>query len=326
MGRRLGGRRRRRAAPSARRRSPSCSPRCRRARSGRRSGCSTRPRRRAFEEQLELEATTQAELTRTSDFREGVAAFLEKRDASVHGRSRSSAAPGPPRRQRRPQTLAADRRAALGARAAALARARRSGRTLRCPSRSCNWFITLVRGRPSDGRARVDVAVHPLPGARQRLQSTSSRTRIRRSAGWRGTIPGRPRDRAAGAADALEDARCASILVIPAYVFATVLGYVLFLVAFLGCVLRDGDRRATRRASATSAPTASASRRRRSATCCSHRSRTRRSRTRARLLSGRPVRQQLLAERQAELLGLAMDGGVRRRRRVLRLACRDSPP
>ncbi|HVV57902.1 MAG TPA: DUF4389 domain-containing protein [Gaiellaceae bacterium] len=38
-----------------------------------------------FEEQLELEATTQSELTRTHDFREGVAAFLQKRDAEFTG-------------------------------------------------------------------------------------------------------------------------------------------------------------------------------------------------------------------------------------------------
>jgi 2-(1,2-epoxy-1,2-dihydrophenyl)acetyl-CoA isomerase len=39
----------------------------------------------SFADQLELEATTQAELTRTPDFREGVAAFLEKRDAAFTG-------------------------------------------------------------------------------------------------------------------------------------------------------------------------------------------------------------------------------------------------
>jgi 2-(1,2-epoxy-1,2-dihydrophenyl)acetyl-CoA isomerase len=38
-----------------------------------------------FADQLELEAVTQAELTRTADFREGVAAFLEKRDAAFTG-------------------------------------------------------------------------------------------------------------------------------------------------------------------------------------------------------------------------------------------------
>jgi 2-(1,2-epoxy-1,2-dihydrophenyl)acetyl-CoA isomerase len=38
-----------------------------------------------FEQQLELEAVTQAEQTRTDDFREGVAAFLAKRDAEFTG-------------------------------------------------------------------------------------------------------------------------------------------------------------------------------------------------------------------------------------------------
>ena len=39
-----------------------------------------------FEEQLELEAQLQAAATRTEDFKEGVAAFLEKRDARFEGR------------------------------------------------------------------------------------------------------------------------------------------------------------------------------------------------------------------------------------------------
>src|SRR5207249_585289 len=38
-----------------------------------------------FAEQLELEATTQAELTQTHDFGEGVAAFLAKREAEFTG-------------------------------------------------------------------------------------------------------------------------------------------------------------------------------------------------------------------------------------------------
>ena len=39
-----------------------------------------------FEEQLELEAQLQAAATRTEDFKEGVAAFLEKRDPDFQGR------------------------------------------------------------------------------------------------------------------------------------------------------------------------------------------------------------------------------------------------
>jgi 2-(1,2-epoxy-1,2-dihydrophenyl)acetyl-CoA isomerase len=45
-----------------------------------------------FAEQLEFEAVTQADLTQTADFREGVAAFLEKREAAFGGER----APGAP--------------------------------------------------------------------------------------------------------------------------------------------------------------------------------------------------------------------------------------
>ena len=48
-----------------------------------------------FAEQLELEAATQAELTQTPDFREGVAAFLEKREAAFTGAAAVCAASDP---------------------------------------------------------------------------------------------------------------------------------------------------------------------------------------------------------------------------------------
>ena len=41
--------------------------------------------RTSLEEQLELEAQLQAAATRTNDFREGVAAFLEKREPRFEG-------------------------------------------------------------------------------------------------------------------------------------------------------------------------------------------------------------------------------------------------
>ncbi len=95
-----------------------------------------------------------------------------------------------------------------------------------------NWFITLVRGRPSTGvhawasrfiryQAHVNAYVYlvadPYPSFR----------------GW----PGRyPVDLAI--APPTDQVRWKTllriVLVIPAYVFATVLGYVLFIVAFIG--------------------------------------------------------------------------------------------
>lgn len=184
-----------------------------------------------FEEQLELEATTQAGLTQTSDFGEGVAAFLEKRAPAFTGAA--VVAPHPIHlvvtddleRWRLTVALrwllALPHLFVLGV-----------WTYIALPVTIVNWFITLARGRPSAGvhawasrfiryQAHVNAYVYlvadPYPSFR----------------GW----PGRyPVDLAI--APPTEQVRWKTLvrilLVIPAYVFATVLGYVLFLVAFIG--------------------------------------------------------------------------------------------
>ncbi len=185
----------------------------------------------SFPEQLELEATTQAELTRTPDFTEGVAAFLEKRDAKFTG--------GPPVWAHPIRLTIADD----------LQRWRLTvvfRWLLALPHilvltlwsyvvflvSVANWTIALVRGRPSPRlcgfvarflRYQVHVYAYlyliadPYPRFR----------------GWPGTYPidldiDRP------GAQARWKTLLRIVLVIPAYVFATVLQYVLYIVAFLG--------------------------------------------------------------------------------------------
>jgi 2-(1,2-epoxy-1,2-dihydrophenyl)acetyl-CoA isomerase len=184
-----------------------------------------------FEEQLELEATTQAELTQTFDFGEGVAAFLEKREPAFTGaavvRSHPIHLVVTDDLKRWRLTVALRWLLALPHLLVLPA-----WLFIAVPVAIVNWFITLVRGRPSAGvhawtsrlvryqvhvNAYVYLVADPYPSFR----------------GW----PGRyPIDLAIG--PPTEQARLKTlfriVLVIPAYVFAYVLSYVVSIVGFLG--------------------------------------------------------------------------------------------
>ena len=185
----------------------------------------------SFERQLELEAVTQAELAQTPDFREGVAAFLGKRDAEFTGAEREW--PHPVRLivtddLRRWRLTVATRWLLAFPHLLVLG----FWTYLAFPVAIVNWFITLVRGRPSTGvhawlsrlvRYQVHVYAYaylvadPYPSFR----------------GWAGNYPVDlalpPPTTQARWKTALR-----IVLVIPAYVFAYVLGYVVSIVAFLG--------------------------------------------------------------------------------------------
>ena len=106
---------------------------------------------------------------------------------------------------------------------------------LAIPVAIVNWVIGVARGPPVDAAPLLGDAARPLPGARLRL-----RVLRRRSLS---VVPGvvrhvsrRPRRRSGLRPVSVEDRASASLLVLPAYVLTTVLGYVLLVVAFLGAL------------------------------------------------------------------------------------------
>jgi 2-(1,2-epoxy-1,2-dihydrophenyl)acetyl-CoA isomerase len=186
-----------------------------------------------FAEQLELEASTQAEMTSTPDFHEGVAAFLEKREAAFTGDDVPSAHPirmivnDDLRRWR----LTVATRWLLGLPHLLVLVL---WTYLAVLVGIVNWAITLTRGTSPRGlhdwlsrlvryQAHVYAYLYfvadPYPSFR----------------GWRGTYPV-DLDIAPPAPQARWKTLLRIVLVLPAYVFATVLTYVLYAVAILGAV------------------------------------------------------------------------------------------
>jgi hypothetical protein len=186
-----------------------------------------------FDEQLELEARTQAELTRTPDFAEGVAAFLEKRDARFTGADVDW--PHPIRLvvnddlQRWRLTVAFRWLLALPHLLVLTL-----WTYLAIPVAIVNWVLGVARGRPSTRlhswvtrlvryQAHVYAYVYfvadPYPSFR----------------GWYGTYPV-DLVVAPGTDQSRWKTGFRLLLVLPAYVLTSVLGYVLVVVAFLGAL------------------------------------------------------------------------------------------
>jgi 2-(1,2-epoxy-1,2-dihydrophenyl)acetyl-CoA isomerase len=186
-----------------------------------------------FADQLEAEAATQAEMTHTPDFKEGVAAFLEKREATFSGAR--AVWPHPIR-----LTVADDLRRwrltvalrwilalphllVLGLWTYVLA-----------PVALVNWVIALVRGRPAVGLSSwVSRFVRFQTHVYAYVYLVADRYPPFR--GWAGTYqvdlaidPPGPQPR--------WKTLLRIVLVIPAYVLTTVLQYVLVVVAFLGAI------------------------------------------------------------------------------------------
>jgi 2-(1,2-epoxy-1,2-dihydrophenyl)acetyl-CoA isomerase len=183
-----------------------------------------------FEQQLELEAQTQAELTKTRDFREGVAAFLEKREAHFTGADVDWSHPvrlfvnDDLRRWR----LTVGLRWLL-ALPHFLVLALWTYAAL--PVAVVDWFITLFRGRSPASVHRwlasfVRYQAHVYAYAYLVADPFPS---FRGDRGYPIDV-----DIAPAARQAWWKTLLRVVLVIPAYVFATALGYVLAIVAVLG--------------------------------------------------------------------------------------------
>jgi 2-(1,2-epoxy-1,2-dihydrophenyl)acetyl-CoA isomerase len=184
----------------------------------------------AFAEQLELEATTQAELTQTPDFREGVAAFLDKRDAQFTGGGVPSVHPVSLRNgdDRRRWRLTAAVRLALAIPHVYLVE---YWGVVVLLVALVNWFVALVKGRTPESvhdflTRYVRYATHVYAYV-YLLADPYPRFR-----GWEGTYP----------VDLHVDPPVRQsrwkiafrlILAIPAIVFAYVLAMVMLVVAFL---------------------------------------------------------------------------------------------
>ena len=302
LGRRQRGRARRRAdAPGATRWRASTR-RCRRGQCGSTKRLLDEAETASFDEQLEREAVTQAELTQTHDFREGVAAFLAKRDPAFTGADVERPHPITVVNDDNRRSLAIDGDCSATCSRIPHVYLADLWTLLALLVAIVNWFIALVRGQtPRPLRAwferylryvvHVDAYTYLLADPFPKFR------------GWAGTYPvdlridpPAPQRRwtdpaPPGARRARADLRLRA--------------------RDHGHLGRRSPRLVRRRwrpgasppGSSVSAPTACASRCRRSAISCSSPTATRRSRTSSSRRLRRPVRQRLLAEREACRLG-----------------------